>query len=71
MMSDNNTDQRLSELEIQISQQNQTIDHLNDAIVSQWKEIDQLTRQVKILAEQVLSLEDDASPHKVTKPPHY
>jgi SlyX protein len=71
MMSDNNTDQRLSELEIQIAQQNETIDNLNDAVVSQWKEIDRLTRHVKILNEQVLSLEDEASPHKVTKPPHY
>jgi len=71
MMSDSNTDQRFGELEIQIAQQNQTIDHLNDAVVSQWKEIDRLTRQVKILTEQVLSLEDEASPHKITKPPHY
>ncbi len=70
-MSDNNTDQRLSELEIQIAQQNQTIDHLNDAVVAQWKEIDRLTRHIKILNEQVLSLEDEALPHKDTKPPHY
>jgi SlyX protein len=70
-MSDENTEIRLAELEVQIAHQNETIDSLNEAVVKQWKEIDQLTRQVRLLSEQLMSLEDEASPHKVTKPPHY
>ena len=70
-MSDENTEIRLAELEVQIAHQNETIDGLNEAIVKQWKEIDQLTRQVRLLSEQLMSLVDEAAPHKVTKPPHY
>ncbi len=70
-MSDENTEIRLADLEVQIAHQNETIDGLNEAVVKQWKEIDQLTRQVRLLSEQMMSLEDEASPHKVTKPPHY
>jgi SlyX protein len=70
-MKNENTERRLSELEIQITQQNQVIDHLNEVVLNQWKEIDRVTRQLKLLTEQVLSLEDEASPHKITRPPHY
>jgi SlyX protein len=70
-MSDENTEIRLAELEVQIAHQNETIDSLNEAVVKQWKVIDQLTRQVRLLSEQLMSLEDEASPHNVTKPPHY
>ncbi len=70
-MSDENTEMRLAELEVQIAHQNETIDGLNEAVIKQWKEIDQLTRRVRLLSEQLMSLEDEASPHKVTKPPHY
>lgn len=70
-MSDENTEMRLADLEMQFAHQNETIDSLNDAVVKQWKEIDQLTRRVRLLSEQLMSLEEEASPHKVTKPPHY
>ena len=70
-MSDSNTEQRLTDLEMQIAHQNETIDTLNEAIINQWKDIDQLTRQVRVLSEQFMSIEDDAQSHKVTKPPHY
>ena len=70
-MSNENTETRLAELEVQIAHQNETIDGLNEAVVKQWKEIDRLTRRVRLLSEQLMSLEDEASPHKVTKPPHY
>ncbi len=70
-MSNNETDQRLTDLEIQIVHQGETIDTLNEALISQWKEIDRLKSRVRQLDELVLSLEDDAPSHKVTKPPHY
>jgi SlyX protein len=70
-MSNENTEIRLAELEVQIAHQNETIDGLNDAIIKQWKEIDKLTRQMRVLSEQLMSLEDEAQPHKATKPPHY
>ena len=70
-MSDSNTEQRLADLEMQIAHQNETIDTLNDAVISQWKEIDKLSRNVRVLTEQLLSLEEETGPHKATKPPHY
>ena len=70
-MSNENTEKRFADLEVQIAHQNETIDGLNEAIVKQWKEIDQLTHRVRLLSEQLMSLEDEALPHKVTKPPHY
>ncbi len=70
-MSGDQTAKRLSDLEMQIAEQNRTIDELNDTLVSQWKEIDRLTRGMKLLSEQVLSLEDSVAPQGATKPPHY
>ena len=70
-MSDSSTEQRLADLEMQIAHQNETVDTLNDAVISQWKEIDKLTRNVRMLTEQLMSIEEEASPHKATKPPHY
>ena len=64
-------EKRLADLEVEITHQNETIDTLNETIINQWKEIDRLSRQVRLLAEQLLSIEDDAQSHKVTKPPHY
>ena len=71
MASDDKTEQRIADLEIQMAHQSETIDALNEAVVEQWKTIDRLSRQIKVLNEQLVSLEDDASSHKVTKPPHY
>ncbi len=71
MASDDKTEQRIADLEIQMAHQSETIDTLNEAVVEQWKTIDRLSRQVKVLNEQLVSLEDDALAHKVTKPPHY
>ncbi len=68
-MSDDQTEKRLSDLEMQIAEQNRTIDELNDTLVNEWKEIDRLTRGMKLLNEQVLSLEDASQ--SATKPPHY
>lgn len=70
-MNDKNSKARLAELEVQIAHQNETIDSLNEAIINQWKDIDRLNRQVRVLTEQFMSIEDDGQPHKVTKPPHY
>ncbi len=70
-MSNDETEQRLTDLEIQTVHHGETIDSLNEALVRQWKEIDRLSREVRQLRELLLSLEDDAGPHKVTKPPHY
>ncbi len=70
-MSNTKLEQRLADLEVKITHQNETIDTLNEAVINQWKEVDRLSRQVRLLSEQVLSIEDDGQPHEVTKPPHY
>lgn len=67
------TDQRLTNLEIQIAHQAQMIDELNDTIVKQWAEIDELKKRLKAATmrlEQVEdALPDNAPAHQ--PPPHY
>ncbi len=70
-MNGEQTEKRLGDLEMQIAEQNQTIDELSEAMISQWKEIDRLTKSMKQLIEQVLSLEDNTALTGNAKPPHY
>lgn len=63
---------RLTELEIQIMQQNSVIDDLNEVVTRQAKEIDDLNRKMMALVNRVMDIEDgSADPHTITKPPHY
>ncbi len=70
-MDNTKLEQRLADLEVEFTHQNETIDTLNEAVINQWKEIDRLSGQVRVLSEQLLSIEDDGKPHEVTRPPHY
>lgn len=64
---------RLSELEIRVAHQDQTIEDLNATITAQWKEIDELTRKVTRLMQQVRDMENAARFPNASEspPPHY
>ena len=69
-------DARLDALEIRIAHQDATIDELNTTVTQQWKQIDRLERQLKLLRERVEDVEDNAAsgttaPPANKPPPHY
>ena len=69
---DDETDRRLTELEIKASFSEDLIDHLNAAIVRQQQQIDLLTRELRHLREQV-PIDSAGSPRSLRDelPPHY
>lgn len=71
-MQNDDTDQRLTELEIKASFSEDLLDHLNQAIVRQQQQIDALLNEVRHLRQQipaadaggtVRSLRDELPPH--------
>jgi SlyX protein len=66
------TDDRIIRLEMRATEQERTIEELSTQIAEQWKVIDRLNKQVGLLAEQFLTLEEQVRPEiPVTKPPHW
>jgi len=53
MQQPDTTDQRLTELEIKVSYQEDLLDQLNQVVVRQQQEIDLLLREVRQLRQQV------------------
>lgn len=70
-MSQSEHSDRLDALETRIAFQDQTIEDLNAAITAQWQVIDQLTRKVTQLEEQVRAGVHIADPSTEPPPPHY
>lgn len=70
-MADGDEPDRIEALETRIAFQDQTIEDLNAAITSQWQVIDQLTRKVTQLEEQVRAGVHIADPSTEPPPPHY
>ena len=62
---------RVVDLEIQITHQANTIDDLSQMVSRQWDIIDRLTRQVTMLQDSLVELEENLPPPTVDKPPHY
>ena len=66
------TEARLTELEIRVAQQEQTIEELSAVIAEQWKTIDRLDKKHSALTDRFLTLEGQTAPEiPVTKPPHW
>lgn len=68
----NDTDQRLTELEIKASFTEDLLDHLNQTIVRQQQQIDLLLRELGALRQH--SAQDDAGSFRSLRdelPPHY
>jgi SlyX protein len=63
---------RIEALEIQIAHQDATVEALNQAITSQWKQIDILTRQVTQLTDRIAAAEQSIPTMPGNEPPpHY
>ena len=63
---------RIDALEMRATEQERTIEDLNATILSQWKEIESLNRQIARLGAQIQELEAHApSGEQEPPPPHY
>ncbi len=70
-MTADDTD-RLTRLEILVTEQEKTIEELSGQIAEQWKVIEAMRRKLDALTDRFLVLEEQATPDiPVTKPPHY
>ena len=68
----NTSADRLTTLEMRAAEQERTIEELSGQIAEQWQVIDRLRKQVDLLAERFLALEEQARPDiPVTRPPHW
>lgn len=66
------TDNRLTELEIRVAEQEKTIEELSSVLTEQWKTVDQLNKKLTALTDRFLMLEEQTAPDvPVTKPPHW
>lgn len=66
-------EERLAELEIRLSFQEQTLTELNDVVVRQAGEIAQLMREIEVLKDRMKAAmpSNIASQAEETPPPHY
>jgi SlyX protein len=70
-MTADNTD-RLTRLEILVTEQEKTIEELSGQVAEQWKVIEGMRRKLDVLTDRFLVLEEQTAPDiPVTKPPHY
>jgi SlyX protein len=70
-LADGNDSARIEALETRIAYQDRTIEELNAALTEQWKLIDQLTKRLMQMEEQVRSGSYIADPSSERPPPHY
>lgn len=63
---------RIDSLEMRIAYQDETIETLNQALTSQWEQIDALKREIARLNERVVTIENNpGAPVSNEPPPHY
>jgi len=64
---------RLDDLECKFAFQQETLEALSVEVGKQWKNIDQLTKQLERIAEHMMSSDADTAdgPHHEPPPPHY
>ena len=72
-MSESEIQARLEALEVRIAYQDCTIEDLNGAVTAQWKQLDDLTKQVARMAERLRNVEENTPPSGEPEPPppHY
>lgn len=67
-----NTEERLVELEIKVTQQDDLLDTLNQTVYRQQKKLDELEALCSALARHIRDLRDAAAAGPANeKPPHY
>lgn len=64
-------DARMQEIETRIAFQEHLLEHLNEALTSQQKQLDALTRQIARIASHLESPQGIRRPEDETPPPHY
>ena len=64
------SDQRITELEIRLAHQDQTIAELNEVVTTQWRKIEALERQMGRLREEFQNSQQNAGGDE-PPPPHY
>lgn len=64
-------EERFIELEIKLTQQEDTVESLNQVIYRQQRQIDQLEAMVAELARRIVSMPDSFQNAASEKPPHY
>ncbi|MBO6900706.1 MAG: SlyX family protein [Rhizobiaceae bacterium] len=66
------TDERITRLEILVAEQERTIAELSDQLQEQWATTEKMRKKLDALTERFLALEEQTLPETpVTKPPHY
>ena len=72
-MNEADTNARLEALEVRIAYQERTIEDLSTTVAEQWRQIDQLTKQVERMTDRLRSVEESApqSGEPEPPPPHY
>jgi SlyX protein len=64
--------ERITELEIALAHQSQTVEELSAEMARQGEMLDLLQKTLKALAGRFLELEEAAAPRaEITRPPHY
>ncbi|WMS87740.1 SlyX family protein [Pleionea litopenaei] len=68
-----NIEQRVTDLECQLSFQDDTIETLNQTVIAQRKQIDELSHQISKLSTQLTTLQNEQNDDKTAdeRPPHY
>lgn len=64
-------DDRLIDIETRIAYQEDMLQQLNDVVAKQQKRIDLLEDVLRTLTERYPSLQAEATPALIEKPPHY
>ncbi|MGO4449974.1 SlyX family protein [Phyllobacterium sp. TAF24] len=63
---------RVTKLEILVTEQEKTIEELSTQIAEQWRVIEGMRRKLDALTDRFLVLEEQTAPDvPVTKPPHW
>jgi SlyX protein len=71
-MSDADLNERVTELEVKISFQQETIDSLNETVTRQWDQIEQLKRAIERFEGRLVEMSDMAGTEgNEPPPPHY
>lgn len=72
-MSESEIQARLEALEVRVAYQDRTIEDLNGVVTAQWKQLDDLTKQMARMADRLRNIEENApsSGEPEPPPPHY
>ena len=63
---------RITELEIKLAEQERLVEELSGVMTDQWKTIDHLEKKLSALTKRFLELEEQTLPDiPITKPPHW